>query len=396
MMMFSAAISAGLVIPLFALQVEWLGASLAFVGIIIFSREGVSTFSRIPVGGLSDRFGRKPVILFGTAGYMISPLAYSLINNPLYLIPFTMFHGISISAIWTTAFAAVSDMTEAGKRGQAMGLFSLVPSTGFSLGIVVGGFLSKGDKFILTDRISFILGLTAFILCLVGFKETHIPEARNQHPTENNENSMETTIRLFKNPKLLLVSIAALAGSLTLAMSLTFFPIYGNQIGLGADQIGLILFAQSFIGLTIIAPIIGKLSDMVDKVVLLLSILIPSFLIVALIPLFDNFWIFMFFFTYLGIEETGIQIIPTALIAESEDVPAKGLGIGVIQTSNHIGRAVSPLLFSLLAGTASIAYAFWGSAIIAGLLLLVMYPIVRRIGKSSMPTKESSDQTAIE
>ena len=81
MMMFSAACSAGLVVPLFTLYIDWIGASLALIGIIVFTREGTSTFSRIPVGGISDRWGRKPVLLFGTAGYTISPLAYWKIHQ---------------------------------------------------------------------------------------------------------------------------------------------------------------------------------------------------------------------------------------------------------------------------------------------------------------------------
>ena len=60
--MISAAISAGLALPLFTIFLKDLKAGLALIGIIIFSRSGFSTFMRIPLGDLSDRIGRKTIL----------------------------------------------------------------------------------------------------------------------------------------------------------------------------------------------------------------------------------------------------------------------------------------------------------------------------------------------
>jgi len=378
-MMLSAAISAGLCIPLFTLFVQILGASLALIGIIVFGREGISTFGRIPLGGLSDHWGRKPVLLLGTASYTISPLAYSMISEPIWLLPFTILHGIGIASLWTTAFAVVSDMTRAGKRGQAVGLFSLVPGAGFSFGTVVGGFLSKGGQFMFPYQVAFVLGLIAFFLCLIGFQETRNRAKTSIDTTKDSEKALSMYIALLRIPVLLVAVIAGLAGSLTLNMTLTFFPLFAVDVGLTEEMIGLILVSQSFLGGTLMAPFIGKLADIMDPALLLLSTILLSIIVVAIIPLFGSFWIFILLFFLLGVVEGGIQIVPVVLIAESEQVPAKGLGVGFIQTANHMGRAISPLLFSLLAGTQNIAISFWASSFIAGILLLVMLIPVRRV-----------------
>ncbi len=222
------------------------------------------------------------------------------------------------------------------------------------------------------------MGAFSLIVCLIGFKETHIPTKQISSRSKPQKNAMATYIRLLRNPIILMVSIGGLAGSLTLHTALLFFPLLGDQIGLSGALIALILTAKSFFGGSLMAPLIGKVADRFDKILLLLSFLVLSLIVVAIIPLITSFLVFLVLFFLLGVVNGGIQIIPMTLIADSDEITGKGLGLGVVKTSNNMGRVVSPLIFSLLASTQSIAYSFWASCIITGILLVVMIPLAQR------------------
>jgi len=272
----------------------------------------------------------------------------------------------------------VADISPTGKRGQALGLFSLVPGTGYSIGAVLGGILSSGNQYVLTNRIGFILGAFSFIVCLIGFKETNNRTEKVLNSSDPPKNAFTTYFQLLRNPIILMVAIGGLAGSLTLHMALTFFPLFGDQIGLSGALIALILTAKSFLGGSLMAPVIGNVADRFDNLILLMGFLLLSLIVVAIIPFMTSFLIFFVLFFLLGLVDSSIQIIPMTLIADSDEIPGKGLGLGVVKTSNNMGRVVSPLLFSLFAGTQSIAFSFWISCIITGILLVIMFPLIRR------------------
>ncbi len=383
-MLFSAATNAGLLIPLSVLFIESLGISLVLVGILLFGREGSSVIGRLPLGGLSDKIGRKPILLLGTGCYTISPLGYSLFTKPLFIFPFTVLHGIGIAAIWTAAYAVVSDITSEETVGRAIGLFSLVPGIGFSIGTVLGGFLSRDDQFIITYRAAIILGLIAFLLCLSSFKETHTYSERKMLHSEAPQNNVSYK-QLFQNPIILLATVIGLAVSLLLYMCLNFFPLLGDQIGLSVDLIAFILIAQSLIGGTLMSPFIGILADRFDKTKLLLALLLLGIVVVSVIPLMNTFSAFFILFFLLGVVGGGIHVIPMALITENIQNTQKGFGMGLIQTANQMGRAISPLFFSLLAGLTNLKYTFWASSFVAAILLVIMIPTAIKIHNTTPP-----------
>jgi len=119
-----------------------LGAASHYFGILV-SLYAVMQFVFAPViGGLSDRFGRRPVILMSLAGAAVSYLLSGLAPALWWLFVGRIVAGIT-GASFSAAGAYVADVTPAEKRVQAFGLVGAVFGLGFVLGPALGGVLGQ-------------------------------------------------------------------------------------------------------------------------------------------------------------------------------------------------------------------------------------------------------------
>lgn len=161
-------IAIGLIIPVLphivgtftaskAEQAWWFGAvALAF---------GAANFVGSPVlGALSDRFGRRPVLLIGIAGLGLGFIATGLATALWMLVAIRCFSG-AMQANVSVANAYVADITPAQERARRFGLLGAMFGVGFTLGPVAGGLLGAIDV-----RLPFFLaGGLAIINWLYGF-----------------------------------------------------------------------------------------------------------------------------------------------------------------------------------------------------------------------------------
>ncbi|KAB2913138.1 MAG: TCR/Tet family MFS transporter [Hyphomicrobiaceae bacterium] len=96
------------------------------------------------LGALSDRYGRRPVLLISMAGHGLDYILMALAPNLLWLFIGRVISGIT-SASFSTAFAYLADVTEAEKRAQAFGLVGAAFGIGFVVGPALGGILGVYD-----------------------------------------------------------------------------------------------------------------------------------------------------------------------------------------------------------------------------------------------------------
>ena len=139
-----------------------------------------ASFIMSPIwGGLSDRIGRRPVILTGLLGYCVSFALLSISIDHLWLIYVSRFFGGLFSgAVISCAVAYVADITTDEQRTRGMGLVGMSIGFGFIIGPGVGGLLSIGGY-----RLPFIASsVLALVLWFVAWRkltESLPPERRN-------------------------------------------------------------------------------------------------------------------------------------------------------------------------------------------------------------------------
>src|SRR5438445_8374592 len=132
----------GIIIPFLAYYVESFGARAAVVGLLM-SSYSLAQFLFAPVWGrLSDRIGRRPILLLGLSGSVVGFTLFGLAGTLWLLFVGRVLMGI-FGATIPTAQAAVADVTAPQDRARGMGLIGAAIGLGFILGPALGGLLSN-------------------------------------------------------------------------------------------------------------------------------------------------------------------------------------------------------------------------------------------------------------
>ena len=132
---FSTTISKSPVLPLFA---QALGSGDATLGMI----SAVSPFAGIlfsfPVGAMSDKIGRRRLLIVSGGVFVIAPLLYLFISDPLMLIPVRFFHGTGTAILGPVAAALLVERFPA-RKGEVLGQYSSATLMGRTLAPLPGG-----------------------------------------------------------------------------------------------------------------------------------------------------------------------------------------------------------------------------------------------------------------
>ncbi len=166
-------ICSGLVYSMFSLYMaEVLGAKKTQIGLIYMVGSLVGLLFGPLLGKLSDRFGRRPIILCSMASFVLIFVLYSMVRGYLLVYPIQILEGTAWVAIGAANTAYIADTIAAEKRGWAMGVYQQTTSIGWIIGPAFGGFLSD----IIGSRMTFLLGAIlvgiGFMLALLFLKES--------------------------------------------------------------------------------------------------------------------------------------------------------------------------------------------------------------------------------
>jgi len=241
-----------MILPLLPFFVQQQGGNAALAGGLQSLYAFLQLFSGPVLGSLSDRYGRKPILvtcLFGTAiAYAIFGLADSIAL--LYLA--VLLDGLTGNNL-TTSFTYVADVTTAEERSRGMGLVSAAFGLGLMAGPALGGLLSAYGLFVP----AFAAAGIAFVNSLYGLfilPESLPPEKRSRHRPSLNFLAQLRAVLNVQNIRLLLLSLFFL--NLAFSGLQANFPLFSNarfqwdarQNGIFFAFVGVIaVFVQGFL-----------------------------------------------------------------------------------------------------------------------------------------------------
>ena len=210
----------GIVIPLLPFYASRLGASPLWIGILFASYSVMQLIFSPVLGRLSDRHGRRPVLLFSLLGTCLGFLILGFANSLALLFVGRIIDGISGGNI-STAQAYVADVTTPENRAKGMGLVGAAFGLGFIFGPAIGGTLSLWGK-----SVPFFfaagLALANTVLLYFALPETVTPD----HPARTVDRSFSGMLRPLARPRLALVLSIYFLFIVAFSIMTTTFALY--------------------------------------------------------------------------------------------------------------------------------------------------------------------------
>jgi DHA1 family solute carrier family 18 vesicular amine transporter 1/2 len=210
-------------------------------------------------GIVSDRIGRKSIIVFGTALAAIVVAMYALSDNRWYLATMHGIHGIGAAATVAPAIAMIADHADSCDRGRQMGWFDYSTFIGYIIGAVVGGFMVD----LVDPRAGFLI-----VACMLATSAIMLYTLVKKEPSKAKTGryaSLADLKRVFKVREIRLMFPIWLIIATLLGLAITYLPIILLNEGTSGATIG-IMFAAAGIALGLLQPFWGKVSDIVGRI----------------------------------------------------------------------------------------------------------------------------------
>ncbi len=370
-------------------------AMLTFI--LVFG--AVKAVTNFFAGALSDRYGRKPVLV---AGWLIGiPVPFMLIWAPSWgwVVAANVLLGINQGLTWSTTVIMKIDLVGPRRRGFAMGFneaagYGAVALTALATGYIASEYGLRPEPFYLGIAFAALgLGLSTFFVRETrGFAEL---EAAT-HPTNGagSTASVSTSevfwLVSFKDKAMSACSQAGLVNNLNDGLAWGVFPIYFAAAGLPLGRIGMLAALYPAVwGLGQLGT--GALSDRIGRKPLITAGMFVQAVGIALVAATEGFGPWAFAAMVLG---AGTAMVYPTLLAAVGDVahPSwRARAVGVYRLWRDAGFAVGALLVGILADSWGATFAIWVVAAltaVSGLVVLLrMYethPPSARVGGESV------------
>ena len=371
----------GIIIPLLPFYAEHFRAEPDTVALLMATYSFTQFLSAPLWGGLSDRIGRRPVLLMSLAGAALSYVWLGMAES-LWMLFAARALGGAMAGNIAAAFAYVADVTPREQRAKGMGLIGAAFGLGFILGPAIGGILAGPDPASANYRLPALaaagLSITALVAAVFFLRESLAPEARtgaSAHAVRRYWASVSEVVRnRALNVPLLLTFLATFAFA---GMEATFAMWSERQLGWGPEQNGY-LFA--FIGVlsaivqgTLIGPLARRFGEgaMIAHgagALALGSLAVP--LCTSLVPLLGA----MTLLTY------GFSVITpslTSLISLHADQGSQGTVLGATRAASTFARVVGPAWAGFLFAGPGRHSPFFGAAAVMGIVTVISPRLLR-------------------
>jgi len=338
---FSTTISKSPVLPLY---VKALGGDAIVIGLIsAFSPLAGILFS-FPIGMMSDKIGRKKLLIVSGFIFLIAPLLYLLVNSPVLLIPIRFFHGIA-TAILGPVVSAMIVRAYSTSKGEKLGLYSSATLVGRALAPLLGGFiisyfLSHG----LGDLSYKYVYMAAFILSIPVLSLMFFLKDEVKSVVKVTKNDLLVNLKyIYENKRLFSTALVEMAIYFAYGAFETYLPLYLTGLHIPASEIGLI-FSVQILSIALSKPLFGKLADRVDKRKLILVGVLTLGLSIGILGFFHTIIAEIVLGVIFGLGLSFSTVTTSTYVAEVSAEDKLGSSLGALSSIMDIGQTVGPFI----------------------------------------------------
>lgn len=373
----------GMVIPLVSIYGRHYGASsleLALLGSIYSLMQfGFSPFW----GALSDRWGRRPIMLISLAGSTVSYVIFGLSPSIEWLLISRAFGGIFAANI-SAAQAYIADVTTPQDRAKGMGLIGAAFGIGFTLGPPLGGISSAHLGLAAPGLIAAGICGINFLIAIFRLKESLPPEARAAARATSKRSLLPLNpVALqaaVQSPALFVLFVIFFFSTFAFSMmeqtfSLLFQARFELDTSTSGLKAGLVLMWAGILGALIQGGLTRKLTPRFGERRLLLTGLALYVVGMAIFPFGPTYATYYALVIPIAIGSSLINPNLSALISRNAQATNQGAVLGLSQGLGSLARATGPFC-GLMAFSHWIPLPYILSAGIS-LMLLLLYRAAR-------------------
>ncbi len=394
--LFVVMIGLGIAVPVLPFYVERLalagGASRQSVVTQVGLLTGVYAVGQLifaPVWGrLSDRVGRRPLILIGLGGYVIGQVLFGLATSLWMLYAARILGGVLSSATLPVSAAYVADMTTDEERGRGMAWLGAAVSLGFVVGPAIGGLLSSRDLHISVRYASLMidsfsvpffaaaaLGLLALLAAIRWLPESLPAQAQRTAGVDP-----ATDWRKMGRSLGPLVGLA-FVGQFALAVFEMTFALYAQaKLNYGPGEVGAVFVVC---GLVMTVFQVGAVGLLARRVKAIYQIGAGFGLMGTSLALLVVARASLLVFALVGLFALGTALITpnlAALISKRGGGRRVGAAFGIQSATNSLGQAIGPILGGALFIMAIDAPYLMTGALLATVALVIGWRAVGQRG----------------
>lgn len=240
-----------IIIPLLPFYATSFGADPAMIGLLAATYPFCQFIGAPILGRLSDKYGRKPVLVVSQIGTLAGFLMLGFANSLWMLFLSRIIDGISGANI-ATAQAAITDSTTEKNRTQGLGLIGAA----FGLGFIAGPLITlvslslSGNNYAVPAFVAALCSFTSILLTAFWFKET-LPEDKRGQKGQRPSLSLKTMAQALRHPTVGLLLFLIFAQQLAFGGFEQFLALFTlNRLGLNASGNSVIFV---FVGVIIVA-----------------------------------------------------------------------------------------------------------------------------------------------
>ena len=360
-----------IILPLLPFYAESLGASPVIVGLLVSTYAGCQLIGGPWLGHISDRIGRKPVLIVSQCGTFAGFVLLAFSNTLPLVFLSRAIDGLTAGNL-SVAQAYIADVTDVEKRTQSFALIGIAFGLGFLVGPAVTAFLAV---YSMKYPIFLAAGLSATSILATTFL---LPRASPRVQTEQGKRASRwtETVNVFKDPKTARLMFQFSAFSFTFAMFMSGFALFSERRFMyrgepfGTTEVGYVLAFLGLMGIIIQGSLIRRLVKRLGEAKLVgagfLSLAI-SLSLLGVVREISGLLLVMAIFSFgAAVLRPALTTLITAAVGKGRE----GMGLGMTQSLMNVAQIAAPVIGGLMIARQQLAlWAFSAAAFsIAGFL----------------------------
>jgi MFS family permease len=319
-----------------------LGASAVEIGLFFSAFSLMTVLMRPLVGWGLDRFGRRPFLVLGLAGYAATWVSFAAIDQVWGIVTARILQGVSSSFVWLAAYSIVADVSGERARGRAFGSVTQASSQGAVVGTVVGltwlnaGLSLEGGAFRLGSWQVLFLGYGLASLAAVLFALWRQPETirRTRRATDRPI--------VWSRPWLLLLLVTLVTGASWAMVSPVLIIFLQDNLGVGMEALSWAFLPAGLVWALLPASL-GRLADRFGRKSMMILGLVMAAVSSFVIPILSSVVAFAALWALQALCYAAGDPAEQALVADLTGGNQRGRAYGLYAMAAGLGATIGPI-----------------------------------------------------